>query len=107
MATRAQQQLNRRVRSTQVQGYMGVRKSVAPLRKTVTQVRSQEYIPGEHFVTMTKFLQFNKMTRTGMKDFTERESKMYDRLIGMYNDLAKSNKRMSNKNLSENISSVI
>lgn len=85
----------------------GVRKGVAPLRKTVTQSRSQEYISREHFVMMTKFLQFNKMTRTGMKDFTERESKIYDRLIRMYNDLAKTNKRISTENLNKNISNII
>ena len=85
----------------------GVSKGVLPLRTTVTQSRSQEYISREHFVMMTKFLQFNKMTRTGMKDFTERESKIYDRLIRMYNDLAKTNKRISTENLNKNISNVI
>jgi hypothetical protein len=42
-----------------------------------------------------------------MKDFTERESEIYDRLIRMYNDLAKTNKRISTENLNKNISNVI
>lgn len=52
------------------------------LRETV----AQSPLPREHFVMMAKFLQFNKMTRTGMKDFTDSESKVYDSLIRMYND---------------------
>lgn len=55
------------------------------LRETV----AQSPLPREHFVMMAKFLQFNKMTRTGMKDFTDSESKVYDSLIRMYNDTAR------------------
>lgn len=61
------------------------------LRETVAQLQ----LPGEHFVMMAKFLQFNKMTRTGMKDFTDSESKVYDSLIRMYNDLAKNKKNIN------------
>lgn len=89
----------------------GVRKGVAPpatMRiSTISRARPQEYIPREHFVMMTKFLKFNKMTRTGMKDFTKRESDMYDRLIRMYNVLAKTNNRISNTNLNKIISNVL
>lgn len=55
------------------------------LRETV----AQSPLPREHFVMMAKFLQFNKMTRTGMKDFTDSESKVYDSLIRMYNGTAR------------------
>ena len=92
---------------TSQQKSKGVRRGVAPLRKIVAQSQLQETIPSEQFVMMTKFLQFNKMTRSGMKDFTSRESQIYDRLIRMYNDLAKTNKQISNKNLSEKISNVL
>lgn len=65
--------------------------SLRQLRETVAQLQ----LPGEHFVMMAKFLQFNKMTRTGMKDFTDSESKVYDSLIRMYNDLAKNKKNIN------------
>lgn len=84
-----------------------VSRSVLPIRTTAMQSQLQKTIPSEQFVMMTKFLQFNKMTRTGMKDFTSRESQIYDRLIRMYNDLAKTNKQISNKNLSDKISNVL
>ena len=35
------------------------------------QIVINNAIPSEHFVMMAKFLQFNKMTRNGMKDFTQ------------------------------------
>jgi hypothetical protein len=101
-----QKQYNQRMRTSQ-QKSTTVSRSVLPIRTTAMQSQLQKTIPREHFVMMTKFLQFNKMTRTGMKDFTERESKIYDRLIRMYNDLAKTNKRISTENLNKNISNVI
>lgn len=101
-----QQQYNQRMRTSQ-QKTTTVRRSVVPIRTTAMQSQLQKTIPREHFVMMAKFLQFNKMTRTGMKNFTSRESQIYDRLIRMYNDLAKTNKQISNKNLSEKISNVI
>ena len=64
-------------------------------------------IPSEHFVMMAKFLQFNKMTRNGMKDFTQRENKVYDRLIAIYNKLAKSNNKITQDNLDKIISKYI
>ncbi len=67
----------------------------------------QRVIPSEHFVMMAKFLQFNKMTRNGMKDFTQRESKVYDRLIAIYNKLAKSNNKITQDNLDKIISKYI
>lgn len=68
----------------------------------------QRVIPSEHFVMMAKFLQFNKMTRNGMKDFTQRESKVYDRLIAIYNKLAKiNNKKITQDNLDKIISKHI
>jgi hypothetical protein len=101
-----QQQYNQRMRTSQ-QKSTTVSRSVLPIRTTAMQSQLQKTIPSEQFVMMTKFLQFNKMTRTGMKDFTSRESQIYDRLIRMYNDLAKTNKQISNKNLSDKISNVL
>ena len=71
------------------------------------QIVINNAIPSEHFVMMAKFLQFNKMTRNGMKDFTQRESKVYDRLIAIYNKLAKSNNKITQDNLDKIISKYI
>jgi len=101
-----QRQYNQRMRTSQ-QKSTTVSRSVVPIRTTAMQLQLQKTIPSEQFVMMTKFLQFNKMTRTGMKGFTEGESRIYDRLIRMYNDLAKTNKQISIKNLNEKISNVL
>ena len=71
------------------------------------QIVINNAIPSEHFVMMAKFLQFNKMTRNGMKDFTQRESNVYDRLIDIYNKLAKSNNKITQDNLDKIISKYI
>jgi hypothetical protein len=75
-------------------------------KKDVSNIRNKMRFPGtgrrtsngntnsvskENIVMMAKFLQFNKMTRTGMKDFTQKESQMYDRIITNLNTLAKKN----------------
>jgi len=75
-------------------------------KKDVLNIRNKMRFPGtgrrvsngnansmtkENIVMMAKFLQFNKMTRTGMKDFTQKESQIYDRIITDLNTLAKKN----------------
>jgi hypothetical protein len=75
-------------------------------KKDVSNIRNKMKFPGtgrrvsngntnsvtkENIVMMAKFLQFNKMTRTGMKDFTPGESQMYDKIITNLNTLAKKN----------------
>jgi hypothetical protein len=42
-----------------------------------------------------------------MKDFTQRESNVYDRLIDIYNKLAKSNKRITQVDLDNFISKYL